>query len=92
VISKAKQKNLNQETKKFNGRVYHDIATVKEDEEDKKSGQKTVWYIMAEETVNFKRSKFCVYKSEMPKDAKGHVRIYATREGTWASNQDHSTR
>jgi hypothetical protein len=41
---------------------------VKEDNEDKKSGQKTVWHITAEETVNFKRSKFFVYKSEMPKD------------------------
>ncbi len=43
AISKAKQKNLNQESEgtkanKVNGRVYHDIATVKEDEEDKKSG------------------------------------------------------
>ena len=41
---------------------------MKEDGEDKKSGQKTVWHITAEETVNFKRSKFFVYKSEMPKD------------------------
>ncbi len=39
-----------------------------EDDEDKKSGQKTVWHITAEETVNFKRSTFFVYKSEMPKD------------------------
>ncbi len=73
AISKAKQENLNQESEgtkanKYNGRVYHDIATVKEDDEDKKSGQKTVWHITAEETVNFKRSKFFVYKSEMPKD------------------------
>jgi hypothetical protein len=41
---------------------------VKKDDEDKKSGQKTVWHITAEETVNFKCSKFFVYKSEMPKD------------------------
>ncbi len=70
---KAKQKNLNQESEgtkasKFNGRVYHDIATVKEDNEDNKSGRKTVGHITAEETVNFKRSTFFVYKSEMPKN------------------------
>jgi hypothetical protein len=41
---------------------------VKEYDEDKKSGQKTVWHITAEETVNFKCSTFFVYKSEMPKD------------------------
>ncbi len=74
TILKAKQKNINQESEgtkanKINGQVYHDIiATVKEDNEDKKSGRKTVWHITAEETVNFKRSKFFVYKSEMPKD------------------------
>ncbi len=72
-ISKAKQKNLNQESEgtkasKFNGQVYHDIATVKEGNKDKKPGQKTVWHITAEETVNFKQSTFFVYKSEMPKD------------------------
>jgi hypothetical protein len=59
AISKAKQKNLNQESErtkacKFNGRVYYDIATVKDGDEDKKPGQKTVWHITAEETVNFK--------------------------------------
>ncbi len=73
AISKAKQKTLNQESEgtkasKFNGQVYHDIATVKEGNEDKKSGRKTVWHITAEETVTFKRSNFFVYKIEMPKD------------------------
>ena len=73
AISKAKQKNLNQESEgtkasKFNGRVYHDIATVKEGEEDKKPGRTTVWHITAEETVTFKQSTFFVYKNEMPKD------------------------
>ncbi len=53
---------------KYNGRVYHDIATVKESEEDKALGRKTVWHITAEETVNFKRSKFFMAKSDMPKD------------------------
>ncbi len=47
---------------------YHNIATVKESEEDKSLGQKTVWHITAEETVNFKRSKFFSAKSKMPKD------------------------
>jgi hypothetical protein len=73
AILKAKQKNLNQESEgtkasKFNGRVYHDIATVKEGIKDKKPGRKTVWHITAEETVNFKQSTLFVYKSDMPKD------------------------
>ena len=43
AISKAKQKNLNQESEgtkasKFNGQVYHDIVTMKEGDEDKKLG------------------------------------------------------
>ena len=73
AIAKAKQKNVNDESKgekavKYNGRVYHDIATVKESEDDKSLGQRTVWHIMAEETVNFKRSKFFMTKCDMPKD------------------------
>ena len=43
AIAKAKQKNVNDESKgekavKYNGRVYHDIATVKESENDKSLG------------------------------------------------------
>ncbi len=53
---------------KYNGRVYHDIATVKESKDDKSLCRKTVWHIRAEETVNFKRSKFFMAKSDMPKD------------------------
>ena len=73
AIVKAKQKIVNDESKgveavKYNGRVYYDIATVKESKKDKVLGQKTVWHIMAEETVNFKRSKFFMAKSNMPKD------------------------
>jgi len=73
AISKARQKNMNEESTgvkavKYNGRVYHDIATVKESEEDKSLGRKMVWHITAEVTVNFKRSKFDVAKSNMPKD------------------------
>ncbi len=41
---------------------------MKEGDEDKKPGRKTVWHITAEETVNFKQSTFFVYKSEMSKD------------------------
>ncbi len=55
-------------TVKYNGKVYHDIATVKESKEDKALGRKTKWHITAEETVNFKRSKFFMAKSDMPKD------------------------
>jgi len=44
AILKARQKNVNEEQSagvkavKYNGRVYHDIATVKENEEDKSLG------------------------------------------------------
>ncbi len=53
---------------KYNGRVYHDIATVKESEEYKSLSRKMVWHITTKETVNFKRRKFFVAKSNMPKD------------------------
>ena len=54
AITKAKQKIVNDESKgvkavKYNRRVCHDIATVKESKEDKSLGQRTVWYITAEE-------------------------------------------
>ena len=67
AIVKVKKKNVNDVSKgkkavKYNGRVYHDIATVKESEEDKALGWKTLWHITAEETVNFKGSKFFVAK------------------------------
>jgi hypothetical protein len=70
---KSETEKLNYESEgtksdKFNGRVYHDIATVKEIDEDKKLGQKTVCHITAKETNNFKQSTFFVYKSDMPKD------------------------
>ncbi len=73
ALAKAKQKNVNdvsegEKAVKYNGRVYHDIATIKESDEDKALGRKTVWHITAEETVNFKRSKFFMAKSNMPKD------------------------
>jgi hypothetical protein len=51
---------------KFNGCVYHDIAIVKENNHDKKLGRKSVWHVIAEETVNFKMSKFFVSKGKMP--------------------------
>jgi len=71
AVAKAKQMNVNNESKgtkadKFNGRVYHDIATVKETDDDKKLGRKSVWHVCVEETVLFKVSKFFVRKSEMP--------------------------
>ena len=44
------------------------MTSVKESEEDKSFGRKTVWHITAKETVNFKRSKFFIAKSGMPKD------------------------
>jgi len=90
TIAKAKQKNMKDKSKgekavKYNGRVYHDIATVKESEEDKSLSRRTVWHIMAEETVNFKRSKLFVAKSNMPKD----MCIFIKQEKFWASNVNH---
>ena len=73
AIAKAKQKNVNEESAgekavRYNGRVYHDVATVRKSKEDKSLGQKTVWHITAKETVDFKRRKFFSAKSEMPND------------------------
>jgi hypothetical protein len=75
AIAKAKHKNVNDESKrekavKYNGRVYHDIATAKESEDGKSLGQRTVWHIMAEGTVNFKRSKFRTFMQQ--EKSRGH--------------------
>ncbi len=72
AVAKARQMNVNSKSKgskaeKFDGCVYHDIAIVKESNNDKKLGRKSVWHVIAEETVNFKTSKFFVSKSEMSK-------------------------
>ena len=71
AVAKAKQMNVNNESEgvkadKFNGRVYHDIATVKKTDDDKKLGRKSVWHVSIKETVLFKVSKFFVSKGEMP--------------------------
>jgi hypothetical protein len=50
----------------FNGQMFHDIAIMKEDNNKKKLCQKSVWNICVDEIVGFKRSKFFVYKNEMP--------------------------
>jgi hypothetical protein len=42
--------------------------TVKERDKDKKLSRKTICHILAEETVNFKRSTFFASESEMPLD------------------------
>ncbi len=68
AVAKAKQMNVNNESEgtkaeKFNGRIYHDIAIVKESENDKKLGRKSVWHVSAKETVFFKTSKFFVSKA-----------------------------
>jgi hypothetical protein len=47
--------------------MYHDIAIVKESDNDKKLGRKSVWRVIADERVNFKASKFFVSKRKMPK-------------------------
>ncbi len=70
AVAKARQMNVNSRSKgskaeKFNGCMYHDIAIVKESNDDNKLGRKSVWHVIAEETVNFKMSKFFVTKSEM---------------------------
>jgi hypothetical protein len=71
AVAKARQMNVNSKSKgskaeKFNGRVYHDIAIVKESNNDKKLGRKSVWHVIAEEMVNFKTSKFYVSNGKMP--------------------------
>jgi hypothetical protein len=73
AIAKARQKTLNNKSEgakadKFNGWVYHNIATMKESNEDKSLSRKMVWHNLAEETVNFKQSTFFLYKSNMLKD------------------------
>jgi hypothetical protein len=72
AVAKARQRNVNSESKgskaeTFNGRVYHNIAIMKESNDNKKLGPKTVWHVSAQEKVNFKMSKFFVSKSEMAK-------------------------
>jgi hypothetical protein len=72
AVVKGRQMNVSSKSKgskaeNFNGRVYHAIAIVKESDNDKKLGHKIVWHVIAEETITFKTSKFCVTKSEMPK-------------------------
>jgi hypothetical protein len=42
-----------------------DTSIVKESNHDKKLGCKSVWHVIADETVNFKTSKFFVSKSKM---------------------------
>ncbi len=71
TVAKAKQMNVNNESEgvkadKFNGRVYHDIAMVKDTDNDVKLGCKSVWHVCVEETVLFKVIKFFVSKGEMP--------------------------
>jgi hypothetical protein len=72
AVAKARQRNVNSKSKgnkaeTFNRQVYHDIAIVKESNDDKKLGRKTIWHVSAKETVNFKTSKFFVSKTKMPK-------------------------
>jgi hypothetical protein len=71
AVAKARQLNVNSKSKgskaeKFNGCVYHDIAIIKERDNDKILGRKSVWHVIVEETVNFKMCKFFVSKSKMP--------------------------
>ena len=71
AVAKAKQMNVNNKSEgvkvdKFNGRIYHDIATVKETDDNKKLCRKSVWHMSIKETVLFKVSKFFVSKGKMP--------------------------
>jgi hypothetical protein len=47
--------------------MYHDIAIMRESNNNKKLDCKTIWHVSAKEMVNFKMSKFFVSKSKMPK-------------------------
>ncbi len=71
AIAKAKQMNVNNQSKGekaqvFHGWMFHDIAIVKEDNNQKKLCQKSVWHICVDKLIGFKRSNFFVYKNEMP--------------------------
>jgi hypothetical protein len=51
--AKARQMNVNSKSKgskaeKFNGCMYHDIAILKESNNDKKPGCKSVWHVIAD--------------------------------------------
>jgi hypothetical protein len=68
AVAKAKQMNVNNESEgtkaeKFNGRIYHDIAIVKESKNDKKLGRKSVWHVSTEEMVFSKRASFLSAKA-----------------------------
>jgi hypothetical protein len=63
--------NVNNESKGkkaqvFNGQMFHDIASMTEDNNEKKLCRKSVWHICVDKLVGFKRSKFFVYKNKMP--------------------------
>ncbi len=52
AVAKARQMKVNSKiegskAEKFNGRVYHDIAIVKESNDDKKPSCKSVWHVIA---------------------------------------------
>jgi hypothetical protein len=70
TIAKAKQMNVNIKSKGkkaqvFNGRMFDNIAIVKEDNSKKKLCQKSVWNICVDNLVGFNRSKLFFYKNEM---------------------------
>jgi hypothetical protein len=72
AVVKARQRNVNSKSEgnkaeASNGRVYHNIAIMKESNDDKKLGCKTIWHVSSKEMVNFKISKFFVSKSKIPK-------------------------
>jgi hypothetical protein len=72
AVAKARQMDVNSKSEgskaeKFNGRMHHDIAIVKESNNNKKLGHKSVWHVIAAKMVSFKASKFFVSKSKMTK-------------------------
>ncbi len=72
----------------YNGRVYHDIATVKKSEEDKSLGQKKGVAHHGRRDSQLQEKQILHGKK---RHAKGYVRFHATREVAWASDFDHST-
>jgi hypothetical protein len=63
TVAKARQRNVNSKSEgskaeTFNGQVYHDSTIVKERNNDRILGCKTVWHVSAKEMVNFKTSNF----------------------------------
>ena len=74
AMAKAQQRNVpkvvdnERKAKEFNGRVMHDLAKIKVQEEDGYAGatiNKSNWHLLVDEVMKFKKSKFFETKGEI---------------------------